>query len=165
MRVKAYSEDDVKDSCIFTADINDIDLFPFGFGILNCVPSAARLLAIPNGKDCVGVVYHIIVPHEHTGAEVVVIDQRNLVGFFEYLFIAIGFGGRPFQSLIWTGDSTFQLDVNVVLFPKLNDGFGKVHIDAESHSGNKVVVTIFKIVSNSASKGLDILIVIGSFFL
>ena len=49
----------LKDSCIFTADINDIDLFPFGFGILNCVPSAARLLAIPNGKHQVGVVYHI----------------------------------------------------------------------------------------------------------
>ena len=115
----------LKDSCLFTADINDIDLFPFGVGILNCVPSPARLLTIPNGKHQVGVVYHIIVPHEHTGTEVVIIDQHNLVRFFEYFFIASGFGGRPFQGLIRTGDSAFQLDVKVVMLPKLNDSFGK----------------------------------------
>lgn len=109
-------------------------------------------------------VYHIIVPYEHTGTEVVVIDHRDLVRFFEYFFIASGFGGRPFQGLIRTGDSAFQLDVKVVMLPKLNDSFGKVHIDAESHTSNKMVIAIFKIISNSASKGLDILIVIGSFF-
>ena len=106
----------------------------------------------------------IIVPHEHTGTEVVVIDHCDLVRFFEYFFIASGFGGRPFQGLIRTGDSAFQLDVKVVMLPKLNDSFGKVHIDAESHTSNKMVIAIFKIISNSASKGLDILIVIGSFF-
>ncbi len=123
----------------FWVDFYDVDLLAFGFGILNCVPSAARLLAIPNGKDCVGVVYHIIVPHEHAGAEVVVIDHCDLVRFFEYFFITGGFGGRPFQGLIRTGDSTFQLDVKVIVLPKLNDGFGKVYIDAESHTSNKMV--------------------------
>ena len=102
--------------------------------------------------------------YEHTGMEVVVIDHRDLVRFFENFFIAGSFGGRPFQSLIRTGDSAFQLDVKVVMLPKLNDSFGKVHIDAESHASNKMVIAIFKIISNSTSKGLDILIVIGSFF-
>lgn len=114
------------------------------------MPSPARLLTIPNGKHQVGVVYHIIVPHEHTGTEVVVIDHCDLVRFFEYFFIASGFGGRPFQGLIRTGDSAFQLDVKVVMLPKLNDSFGKVHIDAESHTSNKMVIAIFKIISNSA---------------
>lgn len=139
-------------------DSYDIDLLAFGFSILNCVPRATRLLTIPNGKNCVGVVYHIIVPHEHAGAEVVVIDQRNFVGFIKDSLVSRRFGGRPFQGLIRAGDSAFQLDVKVVMLPKLNDCFGKVHIDTESHSGNKVVVTIFKIVSNSASKGLDIIL-------
>ena len=71
-----------KESIGHDVDVYDIirmvGLLAFGFGILNCVPSPARLLTIPNGKHQVGVVYHIIVPHEHTGTEVVIIDQRNL---------------------------------------------------------------------------------------
>ena len=107
MRVKAYSEDDVKDSCIFTADINDIDLFPFGFGILNCVPSAARLLAVPNGKDCIGVVYHIIVPNEHASAEVVIVYQRYFICLFKDVVVSFNFTWRPFHCLIWAGNSAF----------------------------------------------------------
>ena len=75
--------------------------------ILNCVPRATRLLTIPNGKNCVGAVYHIIVPNEHTGTEVVVVYQRYFICLFKDIVISCNFTWRPFHCLIWTGNSTF----------------------------------------------------------
>ena len=51
---------EIPDSALSLLSINfyDVDLLAFGFGILNGVPSPARLLTIPNGKHlcvCAGV--------------------------------------------------------------------------------------------------------------
>ncbi len=50
---------------LFSVDFYNIYCFPFGFCMLNRMPCAATFFAVPDGKHNVGMVYHIIVTHEH----------------------------------------------------------------------------------------------------